>query len=285
MLAFLAAIAVATFPSPLDAPVAQMTRRPRQTHSISVPIPDAAPALGLPPVAGPKDAARPLIVIDAGHGGHDPGAINADHGWREKDVTLAMARAIRAELLKTGRFRVALTRDDDEFLILQERYGVARALNADLFLSVHADASTSETAHGATIYTLSEVASDREAARLAARENRSDILNGVNLSHTPPGVSSILIDLMQRDTMAKSTLFARILEREGAPFMAFQKPAHRFASLVVLKAPDTPSLLLETGFISNDADGVTIRSAAGQRRVAQGVVRAVTVYFARGVER
>lgn len=285
MLAFLAAIAIATSPFPAAstgaAPAAQMARRPRQTHSISVAIPNAAPTIGLPPIDGPKDATRPLIVIDAGHGGHDPGAVNAEHGWREKDVTLAMARAIRAELLKTGRFRVALTRDDDEYLILQERYGVARALKADLFLSVHADAAANAEARGATIYTLSEVSSDREAARLAARENRADILNGVNLARQPPGVSSILIDLTQRDTMAKSTQFARILEREAAPFLAFQKPAHRFASLIVLKAPDTPSLLLETGYISNEADGEMIRSGAGQRQVAKGVTRAVTVYFAR----
>jgi N-acetylmuramoyl-L-alanine amidase len=281
MLAFLAAIAVATSPAPLSHLVAAMTRPPRQTHSITVAIPAAAPSLDLPLIAGPKDSARPLIVIDAGHGGHDPGAINTEHGWREKDVTLAVARAIRAELLKTGRFRVALTRNDDSFLILQERYGLARALSADLFISVHADAAVNGDARGATVYTLSEVASDREAARLAARENRADILNGVNLSHTPPGVSSILIDLMQRDTMAKSTLFARILEREAAPLVAFQNPAHRFASLVVLKAPDIPSLLLETGYISNEADGTMIRSSAGQRRIAQGVVRAVTVYFAR----
>jgi len=286
MLPLLAAIAIATSPSPalpvgVAHPEAEMARRPRQTHSITVAIPNAAPAIGLPSIAGPKDAARPLIVIDAGHGGHDPGAVNAEHGWREKDVTLAMARAIRAELLKTGRFRVALTRDDDEYLILQERFGVARALNADLFLSVHADAAANAEARGATIYTLSEVSSDREAARLAARENRADILNGVNLARQPAGVSSILIDLTQRDTMAKSTQFARILEREAAPFLSFQTPAHRFASLVVLKSPDTPSLLLETGYISNEADGEMIRSGAGQRQVAKGVARAVTVYFAR----
>lgn len=282
MLAFLAAIAVATTPSP---PAACMARRPGPMHSITVRIPDAAPVLGLPPVQGPKDPSRPLIVIDAGHGGHDPGAINAEHGWREKDVTLAVARAVRDTLLATGRFRVALTRNDDQFLILQERYGIARRLNADLFLSVHADAAENEEARGATIYTLSEVASDREASRLAARENRSDILNGVDLSRQPAGIGAILIDLMQRDTMAKSTQFARILEREAGPLMTFQRPAHRFASLVVLKAPDVPSLLLETGYISNEADGTLIRSTAGQRRIADGVARAVIVYFAREASR
>jgi N-acetylmuramoyl-L-alanine amidase len=261
---------------------ARMAPRPhRQTGTITVRIPDPAPAIDLPPVLGPKDPDRPLIVIDAGHGGHDPGAVNSEHGWREKDVTLAIARAVRDALLATGRFRVALTRDDDQYLILQERYGVARRLGADLFISVHADAATNENARGASIYTLSEVASDREAARLAARENRADILNGVDLSGQSSSVSNILIDLTQRDTMAKSAAFAKILEREAAPFVTFLKPAHRFASLVVLKSPDTPSVLLETGYISNDTDGTAIRSPEGQRRIAQGVVHAMTVYFAR----
>ncbi|HEX7872723.1 MAG TPA: N-acetylmuramoyl-L-alanine amidase [Sphingobium sp.] len=294
MFAFLVASVLAPLPSPssgtglpLSAPrplatATQMAPRPhRQTHSISVRIPDAAPAIDLPAIAGPKGPDRPLIVIDAGHGGHDPGAINTEHGWREKDITLSIARAVRTELLKSGRFRVALTRDSDEFLILQERFGVARRLNADLFLSVHADAAVNAEARGASIYTLSEVASDREAARLAARENRADILNGVDLSRQPSAVSSILIDLTQRDTMTKSAEFAKILEREAKPFFPFLTPAHRFASLVVLKSPDTPSALLETGYISNDADGAMIRSAAGQQSIARGVAQAVTVYFAR----
>jgi N-acetylmuramoyl-L-alanine amidase len=291
MLALFAAISLAHSPASAHVPnlppaaSANMAPRPRQTHSITVRIPDAAPAIGLPPIEGPRDPNRPLIVIDAGHGGHDPGAINPTHGWREKDVTLTMARTIRDALLETGRFRVALTRNEDDYLILQERYGLARRLGADLFLSVHADAAANVEARGASIYTLSEVSSDREAARLAARENRADILNGVNLSDQSSAVSSILIDLTQRDTMARSTQFARILEREGASTIAFQSPAHRFASLVVLKSPDTPSVLLETGYISNDEDGAMIRSAAGQKHIAQGVVRAITVYFAKAATR
>ncbi len=291
MLCFLAAIALVPFPpaapsAPLPVPLpmtgerADMAARPRQTGTITVPIPAALPAIGLPPVEGPADPSRPLIMIDAGHGGHDPGAINAAHGWREKDVTLAIARAIRAELLRTGRFRVALTRNEDQYLILQERYGLARRLHADLFVSIHGDAATNIEARGASIYTLSEVASDREAARLAARENRVDILDGVNLSGQSSAVTNILIDLTQRDTMARSARFAAILEREAAPFIPFLSPAHRLASLIVLKSPDTPSVLLETGYISNDADGAVLRSVAGQKRIAQGVVRAITVFFA-----
>lgn len=221
------------------------------------------------------------MVIDAGHGGHDPGAINARTGQREKDLTLAIAEAMRDELLKSGRVRVALTRDDDRFLVLQERYGVARKLNADLFISVHADSADNEEARGATVYTLSEVASDREAARLAARENRADVLNGVNLGGQRDDVSSILIDLTQRETMKESANFAALLKREASPFMGFRNAFHRYASLMVLKAPDTPSVLFETGYLSNDEDAAFLVSRAGQASIAKGAARAIEVYFAR----
>jgi N-acetylmuramoyl-L-alanine amidase len=264
---------------------ARMSRPPPRWRGITVAIPDAAPAIDLPPIEGPQDPKRPLVVIDAGHGGHDPGAINPNNGWREKDVTLAIARAVRDELLKGGRIRVAMTRSEDDFLILQERYGIARRLGAGLFVSIHADAAPEPEVHGASVYTLSEVASDREAARLAAHENRSDILNGIDLSRQTSNVSSILIDLAQRDTMENSTRFADLLVREGEPYFNFQNPAHRFASLVVLKAPDTPSVLVETGYISNDADGAFLTSKQGQRRVAHGIAQAITVHFARAVNR
>jgi N-acetylmuramoyl-L-alanine amidase len=264
-----------------DAPAAMAPRPVKRWHSITVPIPPVARGLSLPRVEGPADASRPLVVIDAGHGGHDPGAINARTGQREKDLTLAIAEAIRDELLKSGRIRVALTRDDDRFLVLQERYGVARKLNADLFISVHADSADNEEARGATVYTLSEVASDREAARLAARENRADVLNGVNLGGQRDDVSSILIDLTQRETMKESASFAGLLKREAAPFMAFRDVFHRYASLIVLKAPDTPSVLFETGYLSNDEDAGFLTSRTGQASIAKGVARAVEVYFAR----
>lgn len=256
----------------------------RQTHRLTIPIPALSQTLALPPVSGPRDPARPLIVIDAGHGGHDPGAANAARGLREKDVTLAIARAVRDELLREGGIRVAMTRDDDRFLVLQERYGIARRLNADLFLSIHADAADNHMARGATIYTLSETATDREAARLAARENRADILNGVDLGGKSDAISSILIDLAQRETMSRSASFAALLEREAKPLVAFRPTPHRFAALIVLKAPDTPSVLFETGYISNDEDAAFLASRNGQDRVALGVARAAKVYFARARE-
>nr|WP_176597620.1 N-acetylmuramoyl-L-alanine amidase [Sphingobium sp. 15-1] len=263
------------------APAHMASRPAKRLHSITVPIPPVARGLSLPPVEGPRDAARPLVVIDAGHGGHDPGAINRDNGEREKDVTLAIAQAIRDQLLQSGRVRVALTRNDDRFLVLQERYGVARKLNADLFISIHADSADNDTARGATVYTLSETASDREAARLAARENKADVLNGVNLGGQSSDVSSILIDLTQRESMNISVSFARLLQREAAPYVPFRGAAHRFASLMVLKAPDTPSVLFETGYISNSVDAAFLASKQGQANIAKGVARAIEVHFAR----
>ncbi|AMK16985.1 MULTISPECIES: N-acetylmuramoyl-L-alanine amidase family protein [Sphingobium] len=271
---------IATARVAFDAPAAMAARPVKRWHSITVPIPPVARGLSLPRVEGPADASRPLVVIDAGHGGHDPGAINARTGQREKDLTLAIAQAIRDQLLKSGRVRVALTRDDDHFLVLQERYGVARQLNADLFLSVHADSAANEDARGATVYTLSEVASDREAARLAARENRADILNGVNLGAQRDDVSSILIDLTQRETMKESANFAALLKREASAYMDFRSAFHRYASLMVLKAPDTPSVLFETGYLSNDEDAAFLASRAGQASIAKGVARAIEVYLA-----
>ncbi|MCI4591426.1 N-acetylmuramoyl-L-alanine amidase [Sphingobium sp. BYY-5] len=264
-----------------DAP-ADMAARPRKRlHSITVPIPAASRGVALPRVEGVNDGARPLVVIDAGHGGHDPGAINKENGRREKDVTLAIAQAIRDQLVKSGRVRVALTRNDDRFLILEERYGIARKLGADLFISIHADAADNAEAHGATVYTLSETASDREAARLAARENRADIINGVNLGGQSGDVSSILIDLTQRESLNASASFARLLQREASPLMPFRSSYHRFASLIVLKAPDIPSVLFETGYISNGDDAAFLSSREGQDRIARGVARAIEVHFAR----
>lgn len=254
---------------------------PQRRYSVRVPLPKPSKGPPLPKIEGPDDKTRPLVVIDAGHGGHDPGAISPHDGTRESKVTLAVARAIRDELLKTGRVRVALTRDSDTFLVLEERYGIARRLGADLFISVHADAAASQTARGATIYTLSEVASDREAARLAARENKADVLNGVDLSGAASDVSSILIDLTRRETMNLSADFARLLRREGDAKMNFRTDSHRFASLVVLKAPDVPSVLLETGYVSNTDDVALLKSAAYQKRIAESVSQAITVFFAR----
>lgn len=238
----------------------------------------------LPRIQGP--AGRPLVVIDAGHGGFDPGALSADGRHREKDLTLATARAIRDELLASGRVRVALTRDDDRFLVLRDRYSLARRLGANLFISIHCDSAGNPDATGATAYTLSEVASDKEAARLAARENKADVIAGVDLGTATVDISSILIDLAQRETMNVSAGFAKLLGREARPLIPTKANFHRMASLMVLKAPDMPSILFETGYISNAADAAFLGSREGQAAIAQSVRRAVEIHFAtRNLER
>ncbi|WP_188053983.1 N-acetylmuramoyl-L-alanine amidase [Sphingosinithalassobacter sp. CS137] len=251
----------------------------RSSYRETMRVPPPRPAAELPRVYG-NDDTRPLVVIDAGHGGHDPGAISPDGAHQEKVLTLELAHAIKDALLASGRVRVAMTREDDRFLILQERYGIARRLGADLFISVHCDSAGNHDASGATAYTLSEVASDREAARLAARENRADIISGVDLRDQNPDISSILIDLTQRETMNISARFARLLGREAEPLIPTRTNFHRMASLVVLKAPDMPSVLFETGYISNAENARFLASEAGQERIAQSVRQAVEIHFA-----
>ncbi|MDQ1158292.1 N-acetylmuramoyl-L-alanine amidase [Sphingomonas sp. SORGH_AS 950] len=266
----------ASFAGALDFFPFHFQRKP--TYALSVPVPAATRALPLPRVKGADD--RPLVVIDAGHGGVDPGAINPQTGLREKDVTLAIAKAIRDTLVASGRVRAALTREDDRYILHRERYNIARRLHADLFISIHCDSAGAGEARGATAYTLSDVASDKEAARLAARENKADVIAGVDLGGNSD-VSSILIDLTQRETMNASASFARLLGREAQPLIPVKPVFHRMASLMVLKAPDMPSILFETGYISNMQDAAFLASKDGQKRIAQAVLQAVEVHFAR----
>jgi N-acetylmuramoyl-L-alanine amidase len=244
-----------------------------------MPLAPAGAPLPHPRIYGP--AGKPLVVIDAGHGGQDPGAINPATGQREKDITLATAKRIKEALLATGRVRVALTREDDHFIVLRERSAIAHAIHADLFMSIHADSEAGQDARGATVYTLSEVASDREAQALAARENKVDIINGVNLSGENADVASILLDLAQRETMNQSSAFASLLRREGTGSIPFRSDYHRTAGFAVLKQPDLPSILLEIGYISNPADVQRIASADGQARIATGIRKAVEIHFAK----
>ena len=251
---------------------------------VTIPIDprSSGPRADDPAIVGSRIPGRPLVVIDAGHGGRDGGATSPHDGGIEKEITLRLARAIRDELVRSGKMRVALTRDDDRFIELRERYEIARRLGADLFISVHADAAPmSDEAHGATIYTLSEVASDREAALLAARENKSDIIGGVDLKGKNAEVNMILIDLAQRESMSVSTDFARLLKREASEFVPFRPEPHRFASLIVLKAPDIPSILFESGYLTNAQDSAYLQSPQGQQQIATGMRRAVEAHFAR----
>ncbi|MDP4758137.1 MAG: N-acetylmuramoyl-L-alanine amidase [Sphingorhabdus sp.] len=263
-------------------PAAFRADPPKRRYEVTAPI-RVNVGKGLPVVSGLADDSLPLVVIDAGHGGHDPGAISPHGGQLEKDVTLAIAKSVRNEILKSGRVRVALTRDTDKFIVLQDRFQLARKLRADLFIPIHADSAESPEATGGTVYTLSEVASDREAQRLAARENKANIINGVNLGGADANVSSILIDLTQRETMNVSADFAKLLLREAAPNMRIRGNSHRFASFIVLKAPDTPSVLFETGYLSNEADVTFLASQSGQGKVARALANAIQVHFARRI--
>ena len=173
---------------------------------IRVALPSTRGEVGLPKIQGPADASRPLVVIDAGHGGHDPGA-SGQRGEKEKALTLALALSLREALLADGRVRVALTRDEDRFLALEERSGIARRLKADLFVSIHADASESPDATGATVYTLSDRGSDAVADAVAKRENKADTVNGVELGGKSDAVTAILVSLSQREMRERSKAF------------------------------------------------------------------------------
>jgi N-acetylmuramoyl-L-alanine amidase len=229
------------------------------------------------PVAG-SDSRIPTIVLDAGHGGKDPGAIGA-HGTMEKDVNLAMAKQLKAVLEATGHYKVVLTRTDDRLLPLRQRIDIARAAKADLFISLHADHNEQADLRGASVYTLSETASDAEAAEVAARENKDGVITGVDLTTQSPMVTSILIDLAQRETKNLSARFASLLTDQLGERTLVLRDSHRFAGFVVLKALDVPSVLLELGYLSNPSDEAALDSKRHRRIVAKAIRDAIDRYF------
>lgn len=246
----------------------------------TVKLPNSEEQIVLPNVYGPQDASRPLVVIDAGHGGRDPGASGA--GVKEKDVVLGLAIALKDELVAQGGVRVALTREDDRLLVLQERPEIARRLGADLFVSIHADsAGEASSVSGASIYTLSNDASSDAAARFAARENNADQLNGVSVEGQSEAVSDILVELSQRRSQEDSAGFAQLIVREATGKLRFHPQTLRSAELAVLRAPDIPSVLFESGFITNPADARRLTSEDGKAQFAEIMARAITIYFAR----
>jgi N-acetylmuramoyl-L-alanine amidase len=248
--------------------------------AVRLTLPTSRGQIGLPPVQGPADASRPLVVIDAGHGGHDPGA-SGRFGGKEKAVTLALALAVRDALLEQRGVRVALTRDDDRFLVLEERAGIARRLGADAFVSIHADASEAEGASGATIYTLSDRGSDAIADQLAVRENRADTVNGVALEGKSDAVSSILVDLARREMRARSQRFSALVLREGQGRVRFHADPEREAAFIVLKSLDLPSLLVEAGYISNPGDARDLNDQAWRSAFGRSLASAIQIYLAR----
>lgn len=226
----------------------------------------------------PAQSKKSVIVIDAGHGGVDPGAVGAS-GTYEKTVTLMMARELKQQLEATGRYKVVLTRDRDIFLKLRQRVDVARHNYADLFISLHADSNPHKSTRGLSVYTLSETASDKEAARLAAKENKADLIAGVDLGNESPEVSNILLDLTQRETMNLSVRFAEGLVATLAKNIKVLSNAHRFAGFVVLKAPDVPSVLVELGYLSNREDEKLLLQKSHQQKVAANMVKSINEFF------
>lgn len=238
-------------------------------------IPVSAPVVPVPDFKGKK----PMIVIDPGHGGQDPGALGHS-GHKEKDVTLAAAKELKKYLEDTGRYNVQLTRSNDVFIKLPDRVKIARRIGADLFISLHADSIDKPGVHGASIYTLSNKASDEQTAKLAARENRVDLIAGVDLSHEDKEVADILIDLAMRDTMNQSKFFANTVVKRanGAGIDLLEKP-HRFAGFAVLKAPDIPSVLIEMGFMSNSKEVARLSSPEYRKKLAAAIGSGVDTYF------
>ncbi len=226
----------------------------------------------------PTNKAKKIIVIDPGHGGQDPGAIGYS-GVYEKNITLAMARELKALLDKTGHYKVYLTRNRDVFIPLRERVKIARKYEADLFFSIHVDSALNRRATGLSVYTLSETASDKEAAALAERENKADVIAGLNLVEHSKEVSDILINLAQRETMNRSSEFATFMVREMKKSVKLVANTHRFAGFAVLKAPDIPSVLLEMGYLSNRNEEKLLQQKSYRNKLAKSSVEAIDKYF------
>jgi N-acetylmuramoyl-L-alanine amidase len=232
----------------------------------------------LEPYVNVKKAPR-IIVIDAGHGGVDPGAITAN-GVYEKSIVLDTSKRLQAVLSKDVRYKVVMTRDSDVFVRLSDRVQIARNSRASLFVSIHADALATRKVRGASVYTLSEQASDKEAELLAAKENNSDMIAGIGIGdETDELVKSILIDLAQRETTNKSVHFAKLLLPELNDVGALLKNSHRYAGFRVLKAPDVPSVLIELGLLSNNTDARILTSSAGRQKLAEALKQAIDTYF------
>jgi len=227
----------------------------------------------------PKGDVRPTIVIDPGHGGVDPGARSIT-GVDEKKIALAYARDLKRRLEARGKYRVVMTRDKDIFIRLSDRVEMAQRLDGTLFVSLHANNHESRKIRGASVYTLSERASDKEAAALAAKENKADIIAGIDLTDQPEAVSKILIDLARRETMNRSKQFANMLVKRLGKVTRLLRNTHRFAGFAVLKSPIVPSVLVEIGYLSNRTEERQLRSAKHRAAVTGAVVQAIDAYFA-----
>jgi N-acetylmuramoyl-L-alanine amidase len=220
--------------------------------------------------ASPFARGRPIVVIDAGHGGRDPGATSVSGEVREKDLALILSQGLRDELVKRGRVRVAMTRDDDRYLHLDDRAAVARRLNAALFVSIHVDSAPNPLARGASVYSLSDVASDGEAAHLALRENGE-----AGRSASGGAVDTMLADLAMRSQMSASADLASRLVNKAAGRVELRPNPHRFAAFHVLRRTEAPAVLFEAGYLSNADDELLLRNAAERAKMVLALAQAI----------
>jgi len=264
--------------------VLELAATDRESFLRKVAAADAPSQGDLPPTNAPEAKSsdpRPLIVLDPGHGGIDTGT-KGPNGEEEKDIVLAFAQRLRERLDKTGKFRVLMTRTDDTFVPLADRVHIARVAGAALFVSIHADSLPhgEGDAQGASVYTLSETATDSEAARLAEQENRADVIAGVDLKSEPEDVAGILLDLAERETKGFSVQFAHKLVGEMKGATRLHKTPLKSAGFRVLRAPDVPSVLVELGYVSNRQDLQSLLSEGWRGRTADSFAQAIESYFA-----
>ncbi len=226
-------------------------------------------------------AQKPLIIIDPGHGGQDPGARGAN-GTYEKNIVLAVGLELKKQLEESGKYAVRMTRDKDVFIPLRGRVQFARKNGGDLFISLHADSIRDDMVTGASVYTLSETASDAETAKLADRENKSDVIAGIDLSGQEEDVANILLDLATRDTMNQSKFLANtvVVTMSGRGIKTLERP-HRSAGFAVLKAPDIPSILVEMGYLTNRSEVARLSSPEHRKKIAGTLKASVDAYFAK----
>jgi N-acetylmuramoyl-L-alanine amidase len=220
--------------------------------------------------ASPIAKGRPIVVIDAGHGGRDPGATSLSGQVHEKELTLTLSQALRDELVKRGRVRVAMTRDEDRYLTLDDRAAVARRLNAAMFVSIHIDSAANPLARGASVYSLSDVASDAEAAGLAARENA-----GSESARGPGAVEAVLADLAMRSQMSASADLAARLVNKAAGRVELRPNPHRFAAFHVLRRAEAPAVLFEAGYLSNADDELLLREPTTRAKMVLALAQAI----------
>jgi N-acetylmuramoyl-L-alanine amidase len=264
-----AAFAASHRKSSVDDETGQVLIGKARSGTVTVELGSAVGEIELTEAASPG---RPIVVLDAGHGGRDPGAKGVSGSTTEKDLTLVLARELRDELAGRGRVRVALTRDDDRYLTLDQRAEIARRLGASAYLSLHIDSAPNPLARGATVYSLSDVASDAEAARLAAKENKA----GEGLSSEPDGsVRGMLSDLALREQMNASASLAERLVRKSAGRYLLRPEPHRFADFRVLRHAEVPAVLFEAGYISNVEDEALLVQQKERQRIVAALAQAI----------